>query len=323
MSGVAVKTYVPSEAEKKHSFAEIQKKFWDLPVIENAVTSQIQDEQDGKAWLKLREMVHHYKPNAELGENDVKFITGKQFKEELEKLSALPEQYTTPPNLEMMSAEEAAELQSQINQLAQKRAEQLRSLKEQANSLPDDQILNSFGPESNYALFFETAALQIARASVLAGSSDPQAWLKSLYTKEKPSNFGEGIAMDLLVGLHTGAARDASSSFAQQILEDGKVAEGLVQFENMIAEEWKKPDFASRLSFYMKVEVNQTPNFHEEEVQNDDMYRMFFVGIPILLLVIVHGYWQEIQHTLHLRHDQHDRVHALLHGGEEAHGKHH
>ncbi len=52
------------------------------------------------------------------------------------------------------------------------------------------------------------------------------------------------------------------------------------------------------------------------------MYRMFWVGGPLLLLVIIMSYWTEISHIMHARHEQHERVHALLEGKEHKKGGH-
>ena len=126
--------------------------------------------------------------------------------------------------------------------------------------------------------------------------------------------MGETLAMDVLVGMH-GKFRDQSVPFHQQI----QVAT-LAPVEAKLATLFASEGWAAAVSQYM-FEVAALPLDEQRTLQNDDMYKMFWVGAPILALIIGAAYWQEIQHVRHLRHEQHERVEALLHGGS-GHAKH-
>jgi hypothetical protein len=94
-------------------------------------------------------------------------------------------------------------------------------------------------------LFVEELALLLSRAAISTGSADPTAFIKGLYGKDFPANFGETLAMDALVALH-GQTRATAVPFSEQI--DVKY---LTAVEGLIAPQFAQANWAAKVSNYM------------------------------------------------------------------------
>jgi len=287
MSGVAVKVYVPTPEEQRLPRAALQTQFFNLGV-EHVSLAQLQGKNSkaknarlaalAEAGEVIKEKLDHYKPTVHPTQNQ-STMTVKQVKTLL----------ATPGATEISEADKAKTLAA-------------------IAAMSDSQTVVVENTKFGQPLvqhFVEELGLHISRAAIASGNADPLQFMKSLYTKDFPSNLGETMAMDVLVGLH-GQYRDQAKPFSQQIK-----AETVAKVEARLAPLFASADWAGKVSFYMH-EVAAVPLEDQRKLQNDDMYKMFWVGGPILFLVICGAYWAEISHVMHARHEQHERVHALL-----------
>jgi len=286
MSGATVKVYVPTPAEQKYPVEALRSQFFNLP-LQHVDFAGYQAKMGSSA-------AKNAKLYAQMGE---------EFAEKLAyyKPSVFPTQ-----NQSSMSVKQVKELLNG-NKTVISAEEKAKTLAAVANKADSDMVIvenTKFG-QPLVKHFVQELALYISRGSIVAGNPDPLAFMKSLYSKDFPANLGETLVMDTLVGLH-GKTRDISVPFHQQIK-----TETMAKVEKHVAPLFASPTWAKEVSQYM-FEVAAVPLDDQRPLQNDDMYSMFWVGAPILALIIIVAFWEEISHVRHARHEQHERVDALL-----------
>jgi hypothetical protein len=89
---------------------------------------------------------------------------------------------------------------------------------------------------------------------------------------------------------------------------------GSLQAEGPLNEVFNWTHFPFYASQYM-VKRGQASQYDDQDgdvAQTQSYFDTFLFAFPVLTLIIVFTYWEELMHIRHSRHDQHERVEKLL-----------